>query len=178
MNADTLPRIPHNAEAERSILGVLILAPSRIGEAAERLGPQEFFFSIYRKLYSAILELDSAGKTPDSLTLHEVLARDEELSDAGGIAFIFKLTDGLYTKAPLGDYCRIVKEAADLSRVLAIRESTTARISEGGRAAEVIDSVAADFDSIRDDNRSLERGPVHVSIVTRELVPMLERAAN
>jgi replicative DNA helicase len=178
MNADTLPRIPHNADAERSILGTLMIAPSRIGEAAERLSPQEFFFSIYRKIYSAILELDSAGKTLDSLTLHEVLARDEELSDAGGIAFLAKLSDGLYGKAPLGDYCRMVKEAAALRRVLALCESTTAQVSEGRRAAEVIDSVAADFDSIRDDNRSLERGPVHVSTVTKELVPVLERAAN
>src|ERR1700730_18622062 len=178
MNADTLPRIPHNADVERSILGTLFIAPERIGEAAERLSPQEFFVSLYRKIFLAILELDGAGKTLDFLTLHEVLGGDKELSDAGGVAFLANLTDGLYGKAPLGDYCRIVKEAAALRRVLALCETTTAQVSEGRRATEVIDSVAADFDSIRDDNRSLERGPVHVSTVTKELVPVLERAAN
>jgi replicative DNA helicase len=124
------------------------------------------------------LELDGAGKTLDVLTLHELLAGDRELADAGGIAFLAGLSDGLYRKAPLGDYCRIVKETAILRRVLAICENATAKVSEGRRPAEVIDSVAADFDSVRDDNRSLERGPVHVSTVTKELVPVLERAAN
>jgi replicative DNA helicase len=178
MTADTLLRIPHNAEAERSILGTLVIAPDRIGEAAERLSPQDFFFSLNRKIYSAILELDGAGKGLDFLTLHDLLAEDKELSDAGGIAFLASLSDGLYGKAPLSDYCHMVKEAAALRRVLALCESATVQVSEGRRAGEVIDSVAADFDSIHEDNRSLERGPVHVSIVTKELVPVLERAAN
>src|SRR5258708_29450814 len=118
-----------------------------------------------------MMGVEDAGKTLDCLRLHEVLAGDKELSDAGGVAFLTKLSDGLYRKAPLGDYCRIVKEAAALRRVLALCESATVQVSEGRRAVEVIDSVAADFDSIRDDNRSLERGPVHVSIVPKELVP-------
>jgi len=131
MITNTLPRIPHNSDAERSILGTLLIAPERIGEAAERVSPQEFFFPLYRKIYSGILELDGAGKTLRVLTLHEVVAGDQELSDAGGVAFLANLTDGLYGKAPLGDYCRIVKEAAMFRRVLALCEATTAQISEG-----------------------------------------------
>jgi replicative DNA helicase len=178
MNADLLTHIPHNAEVERNILGVLMLAPERIGEAAERLDPQDFFFSLNRKIYSAMLDLDGAGKSVDLFTLHEVLARDQEVTDAGGVGFLSTLGEGSYKKAPLGDYARIVKEAAALRRVLALCEKTTAHISEGRPSAEVLETVAADFDSIRDENRSLERGPVHISVVTKELAPVLERAAN
>jgi replicative DNA helicase len=178
MTADTLIQIPHNAEVERNILGVLLLSPERIGEAAERLDPHDFFFSLNRKIYSAMLNLDSAGKPIDVFTLHEVLARDVELEDAGGVAFLTSLDKLAYKKAPLADYARIVKEAASLRRVLVLCESTTAQIAEGKRSAEVLETVAADFDSIRDDNRSLERGPVHVGIVMKELVPVLERAAD
>ena len=178
MNADLLTVIPHNLEVERNILGVLMLAPERIGEAAERLDPQEFFFSLNRKIYSAMLDLDGAGKPIDVFTLHEVLARDRELEDAGGLAFLSSLDKLAYRKAPLGDYARIVKEAAALRRVLSLCESTTAQISEGRPSAEVLETVGADFDSIRDENRSLERGPVHISVVTKSLGPVLERAAN
>src|SRR5258708_701327 len=178
MNAGTLTPIPHNGEVERNILGVLMLAPERIGEAAERLDPQDFFFSLNRKIYSAMLDLDGAGKPIDVFTLHEILAREKELEDSGGLAFLSSLDKLAYRKAPLGDYARIVKEAAALRRVLSLCESTTAKISEGRPSAQVLETVAADFDSIRDENRSLERVPVHISVVTMELRPVLERAAN
>jgi replicative DNA helicase len=178
MRADTLVQIPHNIEVEREILGVLMLVPQRIGETAERLDPQDFFSSLNRKIFSAMLDLDGAGKPIDVFTLHEILARDKELEDAGGIAFLSSLEKPVYKKAPLNDYCRIVKEAAALRRVLMLCENTTAQISEGRPSAEVLETVSADFDFIRDENRSIERGPVHISVVTKELAPVLERAAN
>jgi replicative DNA helicase len=181
--SDSLVTIPCNLEAERNILGVLLLAPERIGEAAEHLDSQDFFLPINRKVFSAILELDRAGKTVDVVMLHEVLGTDEELIGAGGAGFLAKLSDGAYKKAPLGDYARFVKDAAALRRVLALCENTATEISDGRRAdgrraAEVLDSVAANFEALCDDNRSLERGPVHVSAVTKELAPVLERAVD
>jgi replicative DNA helicase len=178
MGADALIQIPHNADAERNIVGLLLLAPTRVGEAAERIDPSHFYVSLLGKIFAAILQLDGAGKPIDVLTLHEVLATDEQLSDGGGVAFLSSLTDGLYHKAPLDAYCRMVKEAASLRRVLALFDTATAQITEGERCAEVLDFVGTEFESIRDGNRSLERGPVHVSTVAKELAPVLERATN
>jgi replicative DNA helicase len=173
-----LPVIPHNAGVERSLLGVLLLAPERVGEVAERLDAEDFFTSVYRKVYDAILQLDSAGKAIELFTLHEVLANDQEISDAGGTGLITSLSDGMYSKAPLAEYCQILKNASALRRVQRLCDTTTAQIAEGKRSAEVLDSVAAEFESIRDDSRSLERGPVHISAVTKEIAPVLEQVAN
>jgi replicative DNA helicase len=178
MNADTLIRIPHNAEVERNLLGVLVNEPERIAEAAVCLDTQDFYVALNRKIYSAILELDAAGKPVEFLTIHELLSHDRELKDAGGVAFLAKIGDGVHSLAPLAEYCRIVKDAAGQRRVLALCQNTTQRIAEGGRHAEVLEAAAADFEAIRDDNRSLERGPVHISAVTKEIGPVLERAAN
>src|SRR5260370_18151264 len=123
MNAGTLTPIPHNGEVERNIIGVLMLAPERIGEAAERLDPQEFFFSLNRKIYSAMLDLDGAGKPIDVFTLHEVLARDKELEDAGGLSFLSSLDKLADTKAPLSDYAPIVEEAAALRLLLSLSQT-------------------------------------------------------
>jgi replicative DNA helicase len=178
MNSEPLLVIPHKPEIERSLLGVLLLAPERIGEAAERLEVEDFFASLYRKIFGAILQLDGAGKPVEVFTLHEVLATDKELTDAGGIAFLSSLADGAYRKAPLEEYCRILKDTSALRRVQRLCERTTAQIAEGKRSAEVLDSITNEFDSIREGNRSVERGPVHVSTVTKELAPVLERAAD
>jgi replicative DNA helicase len=172
-----LPIIPHKPDVERSILGVLLIAPERIGEVGI-LEPEDFFTSIYRKIFGAILQLDGAGKPVDVMVVYNALGGDKELTDAGGVAFLFSLTDGAYSKAPLSEYCRILKDASALRRVQRLCENTSAQIAEGGRSAEVLDSVATEFESIREGNRSLERGPVHVAVVTKELGPILERAAE
>ena len=172
-----LPMIPHKPEVERSILGVLLIAPGRIGEVAI-LEAEDFFVSLYRKVFLAIQQLDSTGKSLDVFTLHEALTTDKELLDAGGVAFLSSLADGMYSKAPLSEYCQILKDASALRRLQRLSESMTAQIAEGGRSAEVLDSVVTEFESIREGSRSLERGPVHVSTVTKELAPVLERAAD
>jgi replicative DNA helicase len=178
MSAETLTKIPNNADVERNILGVLMLASDRIGEVAEILEPKDFFTPLYRKLFAGILQLDAAGKPVDIFTLHELMAEDKELADAGGLAYLSGLDKLVYKKAPLGEYSRIVKEAAALRNVLALCETTRTQISEGRQPSEVIDSVAENFDAIREDSRSLERGAVHVSLVTKELALILERAAE
>jgi replicative DNA helicase len=169
--------IPHKAEIERSVLGVLFLAPQRICEVGD-LEEADFFTSIYRKVYRAILELENAGKTADVVTVQEILSHDKELEEAGGIGFLSALENDTYAKAPLGQYCASLKEATALRRVLRLCESTTAQVADGVRAAEVLDSVTADFENIRESGRALERGPVHVAIVTKELAPLLARAAD
>jgi len=178
MNPETLPAIPHDSDVERSVLGVLIIAPERIGEVAERLEVEDFFTSLYRKIFVAILQLDGAGKPVDLVTVHDALKADRELTDAGGPCFLAGLVDGAFRQANVEHYCRILKDASALRRVQRLCESTTAQIAEGRRSAEVLDSVASEFESIREGNRSLERGPVHVSTVTKELAPVLERAAD
>lgn len=174
---NSLPTIPHKPDVERSILGVLLIAPERIGEVAV-LEPEDFFSSIYRKIFGAILQLEGAGKPVDLVTVHNALEGDNELADAGGPCFLAALVDGAFRQANVQHYCRILKDASALRRVQRLCENTSAQIAEGGRSAEVLDSVATEFESIREGNRSLERGPVHVSTVTKELAPVLERAAD
>lgn len=176
--SERLFAIPNCPEVERNLLGVLLLAPERIGEAAERLEPEDFFTSLYRKVFRAILQLEGSGKTVDVMTVYDVLSNDKELADAGGIPFLSNLDNGSYAKAPITEYCRMLKDASANRRVLRLCESTTTQIAEGARSAEVLDSLAIEFDTIREGNRSLERGPVHVSTVTKDLAPLLERAAE
>ena len=178
MKPETLPVIPHNPDVERNLLGVLLVAPDRIGEVAERLDAQDFHTSLYRKIYAGILQLEGAGKPIEVLMLCEALGTDKELADAGGVGFVSKLMDGAYRKAPLAEYCRILKDASSLRRVQRLCEGTGAQIAEGTHSAEVLESVAVEFESIREGVRSLERGPVHVSTVTKEVAPILERTAE
>jgi replicative DNA helicase len=178
MGMETPFVIPHNAEVERSILGVLMLAPERIGDVAERLTAEDFFFPLHRRIYIALLRLESAGRPADVLTLQELLGDDKELENAGGIGFLSSLDVLVHRKAPLQDYCRILRESAVLRRLLALCENTREQISERKPSEALLETVALCFDSIRESSHSIGRGPVHISIVTRELTPLLERAAD
>jgi len=179
MAGSSIIPIPHNPDAERCIVGGLIMEPSRIGEVAERgVEPPDFFTSLYGKIFASMLQLEGEGKPIDEITLREALVTDKELTDAGGVGFLSGLTNGLFRKIPLDHYCRMVKDAAAQRRVLLLCTTTTAKITEGERCSAVLDFVSAEFESIREWNRSVERGPVHVSTVTKELAPALERAAN
>jgi len=71
-----------------------------------------------------------------------------------------------------------VRESAVLRRLLSLCEHTREQISERKPTTELLEMVAVSFDSIRESSRSVERGPVHISAVTRELAPVLERAAD
>src|SRR5262249_7336082 len=117
MRDEPLPHIPRADEAERGMLGAILVAPARLGEAAEKLTPEDFDCSLYRNIYAAMLRLETERRLIDELTIAEVLAGDEEFKSAGGVAFLSALADGVYARGPLGEYCRLVKQAAQRRRL-------------------------------------------------------------
>lgn len=178
MSNEVLFEIPHNAEAERTVLGVLMTAPERVGEAAERLDAADFFVSMYRKIFSAILQLDGERRPIDAITIQEVLADDKELADAGGVAFISGLDIGVHKKAALPEYCRIIREASVQRAILKMSARTTDQIGSKAKTADVLESLESDLSEIRDGHVSSLRGAIHISEVSKELVPILERASD
>jgi replicative DNA helicase len=172
-----LPQIPCKPDLERALLGVVLLAPERVAEIADRLDPSDFFVSVHRKVYRAMLELEGSGKPIDFLTLHEILAADQEVTDAGGAGFISKLTDGCHAKAPITHYAATLKTQSMRRALQRLCESTLADTATGN-LSEVLDHVSSELETIRDGGASLNRGPVRISEAMTGLSGILERAAD
>jgi len=106
--------LPHNLEAERSVLGAILLDNHQINMALEVLGAGDFFLDQHRRIFEHMVQLDEERKAIDSVTLTEELNRHDELEAAGGVAYLGALLDGVPRVTNVEHYARIVKEKAML----------------------------------------------------------------
>ncbi|MBI1764056.1 MAG: replicative DNA helicase [Acidobacteria bacterium] len=111
-------QMPNNVEAERLILGVILLDNSTINQAAERLKPDDFFLPSHKRIYEKMIYLYEQGRAIDPITLQEELRRAGELEQVGGAAYIASLFDGVPRFSNLDNYTRITKGKSTLRRLI------------------------------------------------------------
>src|SRR5271155_5727668 len=87
--------LPASIDAERSILGAILLDNHAYNEAAEKLRPEDFSLDSHRRIYGRMSELVDARRAVDIVTLAEELARRKEVEAVGGVAYLASLTEGL-----------------------------------------------------------------------------------
>src|SRR5262245_58469723 len=87
--------LPHNLEAERSVLGAVLLRNDVINHAVELVKPHDFFRDAHRIIFDKMVALSEHGRAIDLVTLKEELSRSGQLDEVGGPAYITSLVDGL-----------------------------------------------------------------------------------
>ncbi|OQX90747.1 MAG: replicative DNA helicase [Candidatus Coatesbacteria bacterium 4484_99] len=107
-----------NLEAEKAIIGSLLLETSAIEEAYQRLQENSFYYGKHRLIFKAIMEIYSQGKTPDAITVIEELKRNGRLEDAGGLEYIKEIISDVATTAHLNHYIEIVEDIATKRRII------------------------------------------------------------
>jgi replicative DNA helicase len=115
----TLERpLPQNIEAERSVLGAVLMDNHALNAAIEKLRPDDFFLDQHRRIFIQMIELGEAQQSIDLVTLSEQLRRKGDLEAAGGPAYIAQLVDGMPRVSHLEHHARIVKEKALLRNLI------------------------------------------------------------
>jgi replicative DNA helicase len=114
--------LPHSEEAERAILGALLLEPSRLSQVRNRLELRDWYLERHRALFQACLDLAETGTTPDLLTLQAHLDQAGRPAAAGGPAYLAALDLDLPDLGRLDEYVEIVKERSLRRDLLAITE--------------------------------------------------------
>jgi replicative DNA helicase len=110
--------LPHNLDAERSVLGAILLENHALNAAIEKLKSQDFFLDQHRRIFDRMIELGEAQQAIDLVTLTEELHRRGELDAAGGAAYLAQLVDGVPRVVNVDHYARIVKEKAILRNLI------------------------------------------------------------
>src|SRR5258707_11995150 len=87
--------LPHNLEAERSVLGAILLHNDAFNQAAEVIDSNDFFRDAHRRIFDKMAALSERAAAIDLVTLKEELGRAGELEDIGGPAYITALVDGV-----------------------------------------------------------------------------------
>ena len=140
----TLERpLPHNIEAERSILGAVLLDNHALNAAVQVLRSEDFFLQQHRHIFERMVHLGEKqaildGKGIDLITLMEDLTRTGELEAAGGVAYLSQLADGLPRVTNVDHYARIVKEKAILRSLIYSASAIQEQALAAGDDADVI----------------------------------------
>src|ERR1700726_5035741 len=138
-NDTTLERpLPHNLEAERSILGAIILDNHALNAAIEKIRSEDFFLSQHRQIFERMIQLGEKQQAIDVVTLMDDLTRRGELESAGGVAYLSKLADGLPRVTNVEHYARIVKEKAVLRSLIFSASAIQEQALAAGDDADVI----------------------------------------
>jgi len=135
----TLERpLPHNIEAERSILGAVLLDNHALNAAVERLRSEDFFLPQHRRIFERMVQLGEKQQAIDTITLMEDLNRAGELEACGGVAYLSSLTDGLPRVTNVDHYARIVKEKSVLRSLIYSASAIQEQALAAGDDADVI----------------------------------------
>jgi len=110
--------LPHNLEAERSVLGAILIHNDAFNSAAEVLTPRDFYRDAHRRIFDKMIMLSERGNAIDFITLKEELSRAGELDEIGGPAYITALVDGLPHATNIEYYARIVREKSTLRNLI------------------------------------------------------------
>ncbi len=110
--------LPHNLEAEKSVLGAILIHNEAFNHAAELIDSRDFFRDAHRRIFDRMVALSERNEAIDLVTLKEELRRGGELEEVGGPAYIASLADGVPRTANVEHYARIVKEKATLRNLI------------------------------------------------------------
>jgi replicative DNA helicase len=116
MSALSVP--PHSIEAERSVLGSILIDKDGIIQVANLLSPVDFYDPSHAIVYDAMLELFSRNRPIDAITVREVIDDKKELEKIGGNAFLAELMSAVFTSANIFQYAQIIKNKSILRKLI------------------------------------------------------------
>ena len=111
---------PASLQAERTILGAMLVEPMAIADAVALLTVEDFSIDSHQRIYGAMLDLLEGGRTVDIVTLSEVLKSRRALDSIGGSTYLFSLSENLPRRLSITSYVRIVREKALLRQLMAV----------------------------------------------------------
>jgi len=164
----TLERpLPNNLDAERSVLGAVILDNNALNTALETLRAEDFFLDQHRRVYTQMIALAETQQAIDLITLTEELDRRGDLEAAGGTPYLASLADGMPRVSNVEHYARIVKEKAMLRNLIHATHNIQQRAFEAEDAADaILDNAESSIFAIAEDR--VKEGLIPIKeIVTR-----------
>jgi len=165
-------RPPHSLDAEKSVLGAMLLDQELAVESLDSLNTPDFFDRKHRRIFQACRDLDSRNSVIDMVTVAEELSRKKQLEEAGGIDYLAALTDDIPLLSNVLEYVRIIRDKSMLRQLLTVSRENINEVLEGTEETQVIlDTAASKVMAITESGSSGEFKPISqlVSVAIDEL---------
>ncbi|MGA8532419.1 MAG: DnaB-like helicase C-terminal domain-containing protein [Acidobacteriaceae bacterium] len=163
--------LPASLEAERTILGAILLDNEAYAETAETVRSADFMLTAHQVVFACMGEMIDGGSVVDLVTLSEELSRRKRIEAVGGVAWLASLTEGLPRRLSIREYVRIVKEKAALRQVISVCALAVTRCADQSEDAEQI------YAELERDVLEIRAGGAKSgdSSIVSAIIPLLDR---
>ena len=145
--------IPHNIDAEQSVLGAMFLTKKALQKALELLNGSEFYLDNHAKIFECIKEIDARGSVVDLTTVADELNNRNWLKTIGDIEYLTEIIESVPSAANIDQYIKIVEDKAILRRLI---DEATAIITNSYNTTNNISEVIEEAEKkIFDVSKSL-----------------------
>jgi replicative DNA helicase len=166
--------LPHNLEAERSVLGAILVHNDAFNTAAQVIDGRDFYRDAHRRIFDRMVALSERGEAIDFITLKEELSRGGELEEVGGPAYVASLVDGVPRATNVEYYARIVKEKATLRSLIYAANKILTNAYEADQESDLIlDEAESSIFAVADDR--LKAGFVPMRDLVKDSFPKIEQ---
>jgi replicative DNA helicase len=166
--------LPHNLEAERSVLGAILVHNDAFNTAAQVIDGRDFYRDAHRRIFDRMVALSERGEAIDFITLKEELSRGGDLEEVGGPAYVASLVDGVPRATNVEYYARIVKEKATLRNLIYAANKILTNAYEADQESDLIlDEAESSIFAVADDR--LKAGFVPMRELVNESFPKIEQ---
>jgi replicative DNA helicase len=166
--------MPHSLDAERAILGAVVLTGDAMDLIAPKIRTEDFYRAPHQQIFRAMRGLHADQIAIDFLTLKERLITAGKLDDAGGPAYIAALTDGLPRSVNVEHYVQIVKEKATRrALIVAARKTIGEAFDSDDPTADLLNAAQATLFRIAEQQTGGD-GFVDMKVLMGEVLEALD----
>src|SRR5918999_3300289 len=165
--------LPNSSEAERAILGAILLDNGLISRAIEQLRPEDFYVPSHRRVFVAMISLFERGGEINPILIGEELKKENSLESVGGISFITNLTYGLPHSTNILHYSKVVRGKSMLRQLIkSANKITQEALAEEDEPEIILDHAEHAIFQLADDR--VRQGFVHVKPIAETLLEKVQ----
>jgi replicative DNA helicase len=169
---------PHNDDAEKSVLGAILIDKEAYFKVSSVVKADDFYSSAHKEIYAAMTDLNMAGKPADVVTVAEALKSRNALSAAGGRAYIAQLSGEVPTSANALQYAQIVADKALLRRLISASSSIVENCyKENVESSKLLDLAETSVYEIAQKRQSSEYAKIQ-DVIRRNIQDIKIAEAN
>jgi replicative DNA helicase len=178
MSRQSLERtLPHNVDAEKSVLGAILVNNENYYRVLESLRPEDLYLDAHRVIFRQMVELIERSRAIDLITIQEELVRASQLESAGGITYLASLLDGMPHLVNIEHYIEIIREKSLLRQMVNSANKIMAEcFDQSEPAEEILDRAEQALFSLSE--KRVKAGFVSVRELELPATKLLEKLFN
>lgn len=130
--------IPFSEDAEKSVLGSMMLSAEAVDLASEALNTEDFYIPKHRQIFAAMLDINARNGAVDVVTLLEELERRGTADSSGGIEYLTELSIFTPSAANVSNYIKIVEKRSIMRRLMHAGTAITRDAMQGSKSVEAM----------------------------------------